>query len=227
MEEKKLSVDELILGLERKDDFTEQELKVFFNTQANAAKLWLKNHGFIPDVLRATVREDLARFEKDIEGFTIDQTYPGALFWSTAYCGIAAYVISSEKRESQKRNPKDRQKYIMDKLVKTYKDIWGLMKMGVIEKVDLRTILPLKSGLFSENTNPGKPINALATVMILELRDPFNLPARSASKLVADFIKLYFPDEKVDEENIRRSLYRKQYPSSVLNFPVQKGTPKK
>ncbi|OPX93091.1 MAG: hypothetical protein A4E59_02883 [Syntrophorhabdus sp. PtaB.Bin027] len=227
MDEKKLSVDELILGLERKEDFTEEELNIIFNTQANAAKIWLKNHGFIPDVSRATVKADLARFEKDIEGLTIDPTYPGALFWSIAYSGIAAYVLSSKKKESQKRNPKDRQKYIMDKLVKTYKDIWGLMKMGVLERVDLRTILPLKSGLFSENTNPGKPINALATVMALDLVD-FHIPKKAASSLVFDFIKLYFPDEKIsDEEIIRRNLYRKQYPSSVLNFPVQKGTPKK
>ena len=80
MKEKKLSADELILDLERKEDYNEEELKIIFNTQANAAKKWLKNNGFTPDVSRATIRRDLAQFEKDIEGLTIDSTYAGSLF---------------------------------------------------------------------------------------------------------------------------------------------------
>lgn len=225
-EPKALSVDELILGLENKDNFSEDELKIIFNTQADAAKTWLKIHGFIPDVSRATIKKDLVKFEKDIEGLTLDPTYPGALFWSIAYSGIAACVITNNKNESQERNPRDRQKYRADKLAKIYKDIWGLMKAGVIEKVDLRTILPLKNNLFSKNTKPGKPINALFTVMALDMVD-FKFTPRKASILVADFIKLYFPDETVDEENIRTNLYRKKYPPAVIRPLVQKDRSKK
>lgn len=224
MKEKKLS-NGLILGIARKENLNE-EINITLNARADAAKLWLEDHGFIPDVTRATIKTDLAKFEKDIEGLTIDPAYPGALFWSIAYNGIVAYVLSTKKKASQERNPRDRQKYIADKLVKIYKEIRGLMQIGVIERVDLRTILPLKSGLFSENTNPGKPINALATVIALDLVE-LHIPKKVASSLVYEFTKLYFPDEQTDTENIRRSLYRKRYPSSVLNPPAQKGMVKK
>ncbi len=227
MKEKKLSADELILDLERKEDYNEEELKIIFNTQANAAKKWLKNNGFTPDVSRATIRRDLAQFEKDIEGLTIDSTYPGSLFWSTVYRGVCAYMIVIYETDKQKNNPKYKQEYRIDKLKDTYEMIWGLMKLGVIDAVPLRTILPVKKGVFIKYKKMGNPINALFTNMALDLVHVFNLTKKGASAVVSDFLKLYFSDEEIDPEVIRRNLYRKKYPSSIIHYPVQKSKTEK
>jgi hypothetical protein len=202
-------------------DYSFEELITIFNTQADKAKIWLNDNGFIPEN-----KKEAVKFEQEIEGLTLDPAYPGALFWSTVYIGIMAYQIVNETKEFQKRNPKDRERYAAKKLARIYKDIWSLMKIGVIEPVTLRTILPLKQFVSPEHKNPGKPINALATNMALDLLDLCKFSKKGASDLVCRFLCLYFPNEEIDTENIRRNLYREKFPTSDIRSPVQKGKAK-
>ena len=238
MEEKKLSVDELILGLLRKEDFTEEELNIIFNTQANAAKIWLKNHGFVPDVSSSSDKKALAKFQQDIEDLTIDPAYPGTIFWSIVYTGICAYVTVAKGKERQKHMQSDRE-FILGRFAEVRKlqtKIDELAKRGLIEPVNI-CISPRIMFIGSDiaefdpqgiREKLGKPMTALATNMAFDLTDLLKMSKNSASKLVSDFINLYFPDEpEMEQGNIRKNLNRSHYPSSIIRFPAQKTKTKK
>lgn len=186
------------------------------------SKQWVNEHGF-----------KTALVEREIKSLSLKYPDVSLFFWGIAMKSLSTYLLVNKKIKIQERNAKNKiwLKSRARQIATLYRNIQDAVKSGLIEPVNIYIKpIAIDAPIFEsdpdKHKNWGKPVNALATIMGLELVHCCGLPKSEASDFVEKFIITYLPDEDIRKENIRLSLYREKQPPLIHPPSVQKGKTK-